>query len=97
MEAYALRRKFEFCSPVLTIQKTIRMFIARKSYIYKRSMIRIMAWALKRWALRHEVETWVEKIGLSRQWLHNIGRVRFIQRTWRKLSRKWHLKLKTVN
>ena len=73
-----MRRRFEYCSPILTIQKTVKMFMARKRFKYKKRMIRVMAWGLKRWALRFQVDCWIERIGLTREKLHRIGRVRLI-------------------
>ena len=35
MQTYALRRKFEWCSPILTIQKTAKMKIYRRKYLRK--------------------------------------------------------------
>ena len=46
---YSLRRKFERCSPVLAIQKTIKMFVWRKKYFKKKKMTALLVWALNRW------------------------------------------------
>ena len=59
-----LRRKFEWCSPILTIQKTARMFLARKRYLRIRRQMKVMYWALRRMQLR----IWLMKL-ISRQGL----------------------------
>lgn len=77
-ETYDLRRRFEYCSPILTIQKTVKMFLARKKYLRKRRATKIVAWAVKRWELRSRLEQFMKRLGLTRAWLFNIGRVRKI-------------------
>ena len=48
-----------------------------------------MVWALNRWNLREKLERMMRNERLNRSFLYQIGRVRFIQRTFRQLSRKW--------
>lgn len=47
-EHYALRRKFESCSPIVTIQKNIRMWLAMRAYKRKRIHVKILYWGLRR-------------------------------------------------
>ena len=75
---YSLRRKFERCSPVLAIQKTIKMFVWRKKYFKKKKMTALLVWALNRWQLRGHIEFILKKMGLSREFLFMIGRIRYI-------------------
>lgn len=96
-EFYDLRRRFEYCSPILTQQKMIRMFLTRKKYKAKRKMIKIMAWAIKRWTLRSHLEAYIAGIGLTRLQLYSIGRVRLIQRSWRDYIKRIHLKEWVLN
>ena len=88
---YSLRRKFERCSPVLAIQKTIKMFVSRKKYFKKKKMTALLVWALNRWQLRGHIEFILKKMGLSREFLFMIGRIRYIQHSWRFLWKCWKL------
>jgi hypothetical protein len=51
-EHYALRRKFEWCSPGLTIAKTIKMFLQRRRYKRKCRMMKLLYFMLGRWFKR---------------------------------------------
>lgn len=52
LQLYDLRRKFEYSSPILTIQKTAKMFLMRKKYLKKQRLIKLLTWTLNRWYLR---------------------------------------------
>ena len=90
-QIYDLRRKFEYCSPILTIQKTVRRFIYRKRYLRKRKMIVLFTWGINRWHYRYWVERMLKNMDLTRELLYQLGRVRFIQKEFRKLLKKWRL------
>lgn len=90
-QIYDLRRKFEYCSPILTIQKTVRRFIYRKRYLRKRKMIVLFTWGVNRWYYRYWVERMLKNMDLTRELLYQLGRVRFIQKEFRKLRKKWIL------
>jgi len=73
-----LRKKFEYCSPILTIQKNLKMFMQRGKYNSKKRHISIMYWALRRYQLRLMLNKLIEKEGLDRDQLRLIGKVRVI-------------------
>ena len=52
LQLYDLRRKFEYSSPILTIQKTAKMFLMRKKYLKKQRLIKLLTWTLNRWYMR---------------------------------------------
>ena len=52
LQLYDLRRKFEYSSPILTIQKTVKMFLMRKKYLKKQRLIKLLTWTLSRWYMR---------------------------------------------
>lgn len=47
-EIFELRNTFERTSPVLTIQKQIKMYLTRKLYKLKRRLMKILYWAFNR-------------------------------------------------
>jgi hypothetical protein len=65
LQLYDLRRKFEYCSPILTIQKTAKMFIYRKKFLRKRRMIKLLNWSLNRWNLRGHFLHLMKGLGLT--------------------------------
>ena len=69
MQTYALRRKFEWCSPILTIQKTAKMKIYRRKYLRKQRMTKILVWALNRWNKRGHIEYLLKCMKLDRELL----------------------------
>lgn len=91
--SYELRRKFEFCSPILTVQKTAKMFIYRKKYLKKRRMAKLLMWSLNRWNLRGHLHHFRKHMGLTASLLNLIGKVRLIQRLFREQKRRKELLL----
>lgn len=87
-EHYLIRRKFEWCSPILTVQKTARMYLARKRYKTIRRQTHILYWALNRMRLRTLLLKFMKKLGLTPQMLKFIGKVRVIQKGWREYRRR---------
>ena len=83
-EHYALRRKFEYCSPILTIQKTMKMVLARIAMKRKLRYVKLLYWSLNRWRIRKKLERFIMKMGLTRDKLFKIGKARLIQREYRK-------------
>ena len=75
---YDLRRKFEYCSPILTIQKTVKRWIYRKRYIRKRKLTALLAWGINRWHYRFWIEKYLKGCNLTREELYRIGRIRFV-------------------
>ena len=75
-EHYLLRRKFENCSPILTVQKTIKMFLARQRYLRKRRYVKLLYWCLNRWNLRQKLEKIIKNMDLTRASLDLHGKAR---------------------
>jgi len=59
-EVYELRRAFERTSPILSIQKTIRMYVTRKLYHLKRAHVKILYWAFRRQLKRTVFEKFIQ-------------------------------------
>lgn len=59
-QLYDLRRKFEWCSPILTIQKTAKRCIYRKRFLKKKIMTKLLVWSLNRWNLRLNLERFMK-------------------------------------
>ena len=66
---YDLRRKFEYCSPILTIQKTVKRWIYRKRYLKKRKLTALCVWGLNRWHKRYWLERMMSGLKLNRELL----------------------------
>jgi len=48
LECFELRNAFERTSPILTIQKTIKMHLGRRLYQRKKRYVKLLYWALNR-------------------------------------------------
>jgi len=83
LQLYELRRKFEYSSPILTIQKTAKMFLKRKIYLKKQRLIRLLTWTLNRWYMRSIMLKMLSGLGLNKSLLYMIGKIRFIQKHYR--------------
>ena len=64
-EHYALRRKFEWCSPALTITKNVRMHVTRKRYKRKLRIMKLLYFMLNRWRKRFLMIKIRKKLGLG--------------------------------
>lgn len=89
-----MRRKFEYSSPVVTIQKTGRMYIKRRLYLRKRALTRLLVWSLNRWYFRGHLEHMMSRMKLTREMLFQIGKVRLIQKHYRGYRKKVNLQQK---
>ena len=54
-------------------------------------MIVLFTWGVNRWYYRYWVERMLKNMDLTRELLYQLGRVRFIQKEFRKLRKKWIL------
>lgn len=83
-EHYALRRKFEWCSPGLTIVKTVKMFLTRKKYKRKRRMMKLLYFMLGRWFKRVLLLRMKLSLGLRDNLrLRRLGKIRYVQKWWK--------------
>jgi hypothetical protein len=87
-ETYALRRRFEYASPIITIQKTVKGWLGRRLYKAKIGSMPILVNALTRWYTRKKLHDLVTGMGLTRAELYKIGRVRFLQRICRAVNHR---------
>lgn len=87
-EIFELRNTFERTSPVLTIQKQIKMYLTRKLYKLKRRLMKILYWAFNRQLKRIYYNKMIayhkqKKRVTTRMELKICGAVRRIQNFWR--------------
>ena len=75
---YDIRRKFEYCSPIVTMQKTIKAYLMKKKYAKKKKLTTLLVWGLNRWNMRRHMEALKRGLGLTPSLLHVIGTVRRI-------------------
>mgnify|MGYP006907020171 CR=1 FL=1 len=65
-EHYALRRRYEYCSPVVTIQKNVRMLVHMKLYWRKKVQLKILFWAANRYYKRYNFLHILKKMQVDR-------------------------------
>ena len=65
LEHYTLNRKFEWCSPALTITKTVRSFLVRKFIKRRQRVVKLLFVMLRKWRLRFVFHKFMRKIGLG--------------------------------
>lgn len=66
--------------------------------LYKRKRIHtcILVWVLKRWHLRSKLESLIKHMGLTREKLKFLGKVRLIQKRWRRYVQVKKIKYQTA-
>ena len=70
LQLYDLRRRFEYCSPILTMQKICKRFLVRKRYLKKQRLTRLLVWSLNRWYKRSIIADLLRGTNLSRDLLY---------------------------
>lgn len=81
-EHYALRRKFEWCSPALTITKNVRMYVTKKRYQRKRRVMKILYFMMNRWRKRVQLIKLRTKLGFGPKELDTLRRIGAKRRIW---------------
>ena len=92
-ESYDLRRKCENHSPVLTIQKTLRMHLQKRKFKTLKRHVKIMFWVLRRWHKRLRFFKCIayhkkKRRVTTREELRICGAARKIQKEWRAYKRR---------
>ena len=77
-EHYMLRRRFEYCSPILTIQKTVKAWLVRKRYRSKLILLPKLFNNLFTWYKRYNLVRMMRGLNLTPERLYKIGKVRFL-------------------
>jgi hypothetical protein len=93
-EHYLLRRRFEYCSPILTIQKSVKAWLVARRYRAKLKLLPKLLTHLFTWYKRYNLVRMMRGLNLTPERLFKIGKVRFLQRLFKRILYKENIKSK---